>query len=81
MLFVVMSAGTGLSIEAITVGLNLAGPRSRRGPNGKKLASFIIFIFTQADVMVFISIADPDPHSICPLNPDPASECGSASSY
>jgi hypothetical protein len=32
-------------------------------------------------VMVFISIADPDPHSICPLNPDPASECGSASSY
>ncbi len=36
--------------------------------------------FYRVYVLTF-SIADPDPHSICPLGPDPASECGSGSSY
>jgi hypothetical protein len=31
--------------------------------------------------MAQTSVADPDPHSICHLDPDPASECGSGSSY
>jgi hypothetical protein len=39
-----------------------------------------ISIFYRVYVLTF-SIADPDPHSICHLEPDPASECGFGSSY